>query len=95
MLWHASLLALTLLLFSSATEARLKNVPDSARLELAAVRELVLPQEASEKLQAAVADLRDVWVERVPGVTGLELAAGDPRKFSIVLEYRVVPSWNL
>lgn len=83
----------TIALLASNLDARVKYVPNTARLELAAVRELVLPQEASEKLQAAVTDLRDVWVERVPGVTGLELAAGDPQKFSIVLEYRGVPAW--
>jgi hypothetical protein len=34
-----------------------------------------------------------VWEERVSGSSGLELATGVPRNFSIVLEYRAVPDW--
>jgi hypothetical protein len=54
-------LALSILLFSSVANGRVKNIPNTARLELAAVREVVLPEGASEKLQAAVGDLQVVW----------------------------------
>ena len=82
-----------LVLSASIPDRRVKNIPNSSRLELAAVREVVLPEGASEKLAAAVADLQVVWAERVPGSAGLKLATGAPRKFSIVLEYRDVPAW--
>lgn len=68
-------------------------IPNSSRLELAAVQEVVLPVGASEKLEAAVADLHAVWAVRVPGSSGLKLATGAPRKFAIVLEYRNEPDW--
>ena len=86
-------LLMPLVLSASIPDRRVKNIPNTTRLELAALREVVVPEGASEKLQAAVADLQDVWVERVPGSAGLEISTGEPRKFSIVLEHRVVPAW--
>lgn len=80
-------------LFSRGPGVLYEHVPNSARLELAAVRQVVLPEGASENLVAAVGDLQVVWDERVPGSAGLKLATGAPRKFSIVLEYRDVPAW--
>lgn len=80
-------------LTASLPDRRVKHVPNTSRLELTTVREVVVPEGASEKLQAAVADLQVVWAERVPGSKGLELATGVPRKFSIVLEHQVVPDW--
>lgn len=86
-------LFLPAVLAASIPDRRVKQVPNTARLELAAVRQVVLPDGTSEKLRAAVADLQTVWAERVPGSAGLESAAGEARKFSIALEYRATPSW--
>jgi hypothetical protein len=44
-----------LVLSASIPDRRVKNIPNSSRLELAAVREVVLPEGASEKLEAAAA----------------------------------------
>lgn len=93
MLKSTWLLTLLLLLFSTNAEGRVKNIPNTSRLELAAVRQVVLPQGASENLAAAVADLQVVWAERVSGSSGLGLQSGTPPKFSIVLEYRDEPAW--
>jgi hypothetical protein len=52
-----------LVLSASILDRRVKNIPKSSRLELAAVRELVLPEGASGKLEAADPE----WVDILDG----------------------------
>jgi len=49
-----------LVLSASIPDRRVKNIPNSSRLELSAIQEIVFPEDASEKLQAAVGDLQVV-----------------------------------